>query len=160
MKLGASRMSRITSHLREPTPQREIRADSRRLLRFIVPTRGRGTVAAILHAEGFSNRLPTLGRGATRCGPGQPARRRCLRSFIYSFAPRQRVGTDPTGVVVPHPLIVVEDGPCLSAVTLVIHSMPGQWFHLPAEFAMEVGVLIPADGREEEVAHEPGRLGW
>src|SRR6266542_3648111 len=53
MKLGASRMSRITSHLREPAPQREIRADSRRLLRFIVPTRGRGTVAAILHAEGF-----------------------------------------------------------------------------------------------------------
>src|SRR6266545_1723679 len=39
MNLVASGVSRITSPQREPSP-REIRADSRRLLRFMVPMRG------------------------------------------------------------------------------------------------------------------------
>src|SRR6266496_3899320 len=62
MNLVASGVSRITSHPREPSPT-EIRADPRRLLRFMVPMRGEA-----------SWRLPALtSQNLNRTRPNRPS---------------------------------------------------------------------------------------
>ncbi len=66
----------------------------------------------------------------------------------------------PAGGVATHEGVAGEGRAFLAAVALVVHPVPGQGFDLPTQLDVEVGVLVPTHGVEEERAfgaRGPGR---
>src|SRR5690348_13746673 len=88
--------------------------------------------------------------GDERICPGRGA----LRSFGQNYR------TDVTGVVLPNPGIIELRGARLATVGLVVHAAKGQRLDAPALANVEIGVFIPADNVEEEIADKAVGLGW
>src|SRR5678815_408384 len=90
--------------------------------------------------------------------PGADHWRRCDYFREVSSVSTQCPRSDPAGVVLLDPPVVVNDGSFLMTVMLIVHPAKREWFHRRAAFDMKVRVFIPAGREKEKVTCPPHRL--
>src|SRR5258708_1491021 len=59
---------------------------------------------------------------------------------------------DPAGVVFLDPCVICHRWANLFSITLVVHAVKREWCDQVTQFAMEIGIFIPARGEEKEIA--------